>query len=192
VDTPDRSTQGRILAATIEVIARDGWDAVTVRKIASEAGVNFALVNYHFGSKADLKLAALEAAIQDETLTSIDDEPLGAEPMRVLDDLIRSGLQADIQGSRQRVFESALAASARDPEVAARLRPLLGRFRQLLTVLIADAVTAGQMPPTTDAAALAIALAAMFDGMWLQRMVDPDIAGDRIGEAVSSLLRSAH
>jgi len=44
----------RILLAAMECLERDGMEALTVRAISREAGVNVAAVNYYFGSKARL------------------------------------------------------------------------------------------------------------------------------------------
>ena len=50
-DSHDMSTKETILKVTIDLIKREGFEAVTIRKIASLANVNAALINYHFGSK---------------------------------------------------------------------------------------------------------------------------------------------
>lgn len=47
-------TAERIRAAADELFCRVGYDAVSVRDVAERAGVNKALVFYHFKSKADL------------------------------------------------------------------------------------------------------------------------------------------
>jgi len=44
-------TKDRIIKATLEIIAEQGFQNVTIRKIAAMADVNVAAVNYHFGSK---------------------------------------------------------------------------------------------------------------------------------------------
>jgi len=45
------STKEKIIKVTMEIIAAEGFQNVTVRKITSRAGVNLAAVNYYFGSK---------------------------------------------------------------------------------------------------------------------------------------------
>lgn len=47
-------TKEKILDATLHLIKSEGIDSVTIRKIASEAGTNVALINYYFGSKENL------------------------------------------------------------------------------------------------------------------------------------------
>jgi len=49
-----RSTRERILDAAEKLFARKGFHAVSVRTITKAAGVDVALVNYHFGTKQAL------------------------------------------------------------------------------------------------------------------------------------------
>ena len=53
----------RILAAAREQFAAAGWDATTIRGIATTAGVDPALVMHYFGSKEGIFRAALEFPI---------------------------------------------------------------------------------------------------------------------------------
>ena len=192
VDARGKRTRERILAATAELIGRDGWDAVTVRTIASTAGVNAALVNYHFGSKANLMLAALESALEAEVEAPLHDTATEAdpEPASAVADLVRLTLGPQIPGDTRRLFESALAAVIRDPDLAESLRPTLRRFRRLLTDVFDRAITAGHIPPT-DTDALAIVCAAILDGLWLHSLIDPDMPAERIARAVTELLFDA-
>lgn len=48
------SAKNLILRATINVIEREGIGSVTTRKVAKEANVNIAAINYYFGSKKEL------------------------------------------------------------------------------------------------------------------------------------------
>ncbi|NLB18360.1 MAG: TetR/AcrR family transcriptional regulator [Syntrophomonadaceae bacterium] len=45
------NTKNKIISATLNIIASEGVQNVTIRKIATIADVNVAAVNYHFGSK---------------------------------------------------------------------------------------------------------------------------------------------
>lgn len=56
---PDKNgTRELLLEVAERLFAQKGFDSVTVRQLAKEAGVNGAMVSYHFGSKNGL-LAAL-------------------------------------------------------------------------------------------------------------------------------------
>ena len=189
MDSRGERTRVRLLAATAEVIARDGWDAATARKIASTAGVNAGLINYHFGSKANLMLSALEATLEAEVAAPLHDahDEAEPEPPAVVAYLVRLTLGPQISPDARRVFESALAAIVRDPDLAAALRPTVHRFRGLLTDVFDRAIAAGRMPPT-DTEALAILCTAMLDGLWLHSLIDPNLPTERIAEEATRLL----
>jgi len=53
-------TQLRIIEAAGEIFADSGYNHTTVRAICVRARVNVAAINYHFGSKKNLYLAALK------------------------------------------------------------------------------------------------------------------------------------
>lgn len=92
------STKERILGAAETLFARHGFDGASLRQLTSEAGVNLAAVNYHFGSKEKLveqvfrrrldalnaqRLAAL-AKVAEQADTKLED---------VLDAFIRPALE---------------------------------------------------------------------------------------------------
>lgn len=60
-----QATKEKIVHAAIRCIERSGLQEVRSRDIAGEAGVNLALINYHFGSKDDLLAFAMEATIEN-------------------------------------------------------------------------------------------------------------------------------
>ena len=62
-DEADRGdTRGKILDAAFRRLATEGYAALSVREIAKDAGVNHALINYHFGTKDQLVIEVLDAA----------------------------------------------------------------------------------------------------------------------------------
>ena len=55
------STRESILDAAMTILGRDGMQALTTRAIAREAGVNQALINYHYQTKSNLLLEVAHA-----------------------------------------------------------------------------------------------------------------------------------
>jgi AcrR family transcriptional regulator len=53
-------TKAEILAAARRLFAEEGFESVSMRRIASEAEVDPSLIHHYFGSKDDLFLAAIE------------------------------------------------------------------------------------------------------------------------------------
>lgn len=67
----DRTTQA-ILDAALHVFAEHSYAEAGVRDIAAHAGVNPALIARYYGSKLKLFEAALEAALDVRSFTSVD------------------------------------------------------------------------------------------------------------------------
>jgi AcrR family transcriptional regulator len=80
--------QGRILEATIDLLARKGIAGVSIRGVAREAGVALGLVNYHFEDKMSLIRAALYR-VEEQDLAIVEPDPDLAPRDRLLSGLRR-------------------------------------------------------------------------------------------------------
>ena len=58
------STRQRIILAAIDILNNEGISGITTRRIAQEAEVNSAAVNYYFGSKDNLIDNALNMTLE--------------------------------------------------------------------------------------------------------------------------------
>ena len=81
------TTRDAILAAARERFAEQGFDRVRMRDVAADAGVDVALVTYHFGSKDGLFGAALQmpapmAALMADVLQTGGIEDFGERFLR--------------------------------------------------------------------------------------------------------------
>jgi len=61
----DKRIREKIITATLDCIGRDGVPSLTIRKIAKEAGVNSAAINYYFGTKEKLVDTALSQSLDE-------------------------------------------------------------------------------------------------------------------------------
>ena len=75
-------TRERIVRAAEVLFAREGYAATSLRHITSEAGVNLAAVNYHFGSKENLLGEILDRVVG----------PINAERLQLLDEAEAGGV----------------------------------------------------------------------------------------------------
>jgi len=85
-----QETKEKILDAVLDLIRNEGFQHVTVRKIAERAGVNVASVNYHFGSKDLAVNAALSRMTGDFRAAFEALEEEGYDPRRRLENFLFS------------------------------------------------------------------------------------------------------
>jgi AcrR family transcriptional regulator len=79
-----RTTKDKLMDAAERLFARRGFHGASLRDITAAAGVDLALVNYHFGSKKGLLIAVLERRgkiLNDERLQRLADVRLQAAPL---------------------------------------------------------------------------------------------------------------
>jgi AcrR family transcriptional regulator len=80
---PKRTTKMKLMDAAEKLFARRGFHGTSLRDITSAAGVDLALVNYHFGSKKQLLTEVLKrrgAALNEERLERLAEVRRRAAP----------------------------------------------------------------------------------------------------------------
>ena len=113
-----------ILEVARRRFSQEGYAAVSVRSIAHEAGVDPALVNYHFGSKRGLFGAALELSINPAVIVAqVVDAPLAVLPERIL----RTLLAVWDEPHQRAPLVALLRQAVTDPEASRLFREVLER-----------------------------------------------------------------
>jgi AcrR family transcriptional regulator len=122
---PGRShTRADILSVARRRFLTDGYDRVSMRAIAQEAGVDVALISYHFGSKKGLFGAALALEANPAELLARElDGPLNSLPERLIGAVLAAWEHPQAGGSLRAVIQAAV----REPEVARLFREMLER-----------------------------------------------------------------
>ena len=133
-------TRERLLLAAADVFARRGYDGTRVADIAAAADVSRGALYAHFGSKAELLVAALRA--HGRRLLA---ELLAADPGRPITDLLllagrRLPHHRDDRGY---LIVEALVAARRDEDVARPMRDYVGERGDGLAELVRTAQAAG-------------------------------------------------
>src|SRR5687767_11794355 len=105
----------QILPAVIAVVAEDGFDGATMRKIADRAGVSVGMLSYYYRNKRDMIQDALrdahERATREVDVTAGDD--FGPDRIQVL---FENMLERSTSGSFPLAFWLAYwSEAARDP-----------------------------------------------------------------------------
>ena len=120
----ETGTREDILGVARRRFLAEGYDRVTLRSIALEAGVDVALISYHFGSKRGLFGASLELpANPPEILAAVLPGPLDTLPER----LVRAILAAWDDPDRGPALRAFAQAALFEPDVARLFREMAER-----------------------------------------------------------------
>ena len=137
---PD-DTKGKILDAAFRRLATEGYAALSVREIARDAGVNHALINYHFRSKDQLVIAVLDEANRRllERQKRMYREPGGfAEKWAQARRFYRS----DLASGFVRVQAELWAASLSNPGLRVKFLPRILAWKKVVLEAVRDAFAA--------------------------------------------------
>jgi AcrR family transcriptional regulator len=173
VDHEERRRQ--IADALLRTAATRGLHAVGMREVAAEAGVSLRLVQYYFGTKEELLLAATqylaarfgERALARARLNKAAASGGPASPRDIIAAVLTEALPADDEGRAFTIVHTAyLALSLTDPALA--MAPLVKNSSTVIDVMAAQlraAQAAGEMPAHLDPDLEALSLVAMSAGL---------------------------
>jgi AcrR family transcriptional regulator len=162
-------TARRLVAAARRLLARDGFEALTVEAVAAEAGAYRDAVRYHFGSKAAFVATVVDALAHEQSLEGARKTrglPAGAARVRALVDADRR-LAEDLGSFRD--FFTILPHALRDDELRERVARLYDWYRDLYVEALGDE----DPERAEELAAYAHLMAAMTDGLAVQKLLDP-------------------
>ncbi len=131
-------TKEQLLAAAARVIAAKGYEGARVSEIATEAGMSTGAIYAHYAGKAELLCAAINRRGPDAVAGLLDAGIAGtvAGTLKFLGARLVSGVRTSRARIRGDVLIEALAASRREPQVAAVLRDSISTREEHLAELI--------------------------------------------------------
>ena len=153
-------TSRRLVDAAIEALRYDGFAGASARVIAGRAGCNQALVFYHFGSVANLLLAALDetsARRMDRYRDAVATAGNLSDLAGVAADIYREDLDAGHITVLSEMIAGASSTPGLGEEVAARIEPWID-FTETTLRRFVDSTPMGQLVPIRDAAFAIVAL----------------------------------
>lgn len=163
------ATRARILDAAYRRLAAEGYAALSLREIARDAGVNHALINYHFRSKDQLVIEVLESTNRRllERQTSMYRGPGSfarkwTEARRFYEDDLRSGFV--------RVQAELWAASLSNRSLRKKFLPGLLAWKKVVLEGVVQAVASFEshgvkLPPPLTPEAIASWISEFWLGM---------------------------
>lgn len=182
--------QDKLLQAAAELIADRGLGAVTLAAVGERAGYSRGIANHHFGTKA---------ALIDELISQVEREfQSSTEPVTRVEGSIDALVETasvfirltDELPVTHRAFLVLWAAAVADEELRERMNASDELFRDAVTLIIGRGQARGEIDPSVDAAAAALALLGQLRGIALQRLLSPqDVDLQRARASVEMSIR---
>ncbi|WP_182879842.1 TetR/AcrR family transcriptional regulator [Microbispora sp. H10949] len=166
-------TRTRLLEGALETLRTQGIAGASARAVATAAGVNQALVFYHFGTVDDLLAAALRYG-SEQRVTVYRERFAAVTSLRELLDLGRSLHAEEREAGNLAVLAQMLAGSQMDGKLAPATAAGLGMWVTEVEEVLQRVLTGTPLAEFVDVAGLARATAAAFVGLELYEGVDED------------------
>jgi TetR/AcrR family transcriptional repressor of bet genes len=191
------------VAATWAVVAAEGLEAATVRRIAEEAGCTTGRITHYFADKEEVLVAALRQvhrAAGKRMLAAIGARSglaeVGARSgLAALRAVLAEALPLDEERILEwRVWLAFWGSAATSTRLQAEQHERYREWRGLLNRVLATAQHDGQLPAGVDLDRLTDQIVALVDGFGLQgvlRAGEPEQLVSRLNGAVDALLRAA-
>lgn len=166
-----RERQLEIVQIAIEIIASNGYGALTMRALAREAGMKLGALQYHFRTRDDL-LNAIAAFVTSEYEASLKAVRVEAMPLDIvtlvellLDDTAGASLRSED------LLPQLWAMGRVEPTMAALLNQIYANYLALLEEALK---AAGNSKPRAEA----VALMSLIEGSLLFLHTGSSLAGD--------------
>jgi AcrR family transcriptional regulator len=186
------TTRDKLLDAAATGLAEDGLGGVSARTVAARAGVNQALVFYHFGSVSGLLDAAVRRSV-DFAVASYRDRLADVATLGELLTLGRDLHVAEKRAGNVLQMAQVMTGAMRDDTLAEAARYAMDRWTAEVEVALRRVLRPTPLHGLVDPRGLARAVSAGFIGLELHDAVDADaaeealVALDAIGALVSAL-----
>ncbi len=186
------TTREKLLEATLRVLTAQGIAKASARTIAAEAGVNQALVFYHFGTIDDLLAAACEYGAR----ARVETHRAALRSADSFAELVAVGREIHAQeeaAGNVTLLGQLLAGAPSHPGLAAPTAAGLGLWVAEVEEVIGRLLGRSVLDGLVDVPGLARALSASFVGLELYEGVDPAGAArafdalDQLGGLLSAL-----
>jgi len=134
-----QETRARLLDAATAILLEQGYAQLTTEAVSSRAGVTNGARAYHYASKLDLIVATAESIHRANMSVGYDmlaRSMVGGDPVESYVEFSRT-LYFDTNFV---AFNEVSAAARTDPELLARLQPMVSEYRQLVERAWVDAI----------------------------------------------------
>ncbi len=187
--TGERSdTATRILDAAFRRLASDGYNNLSTRDIAAEAGVNHAAIHYYFGTKEKLVVAVLDEANRRllERQAEMYDTAGGFAAKWAQ---ARQFYEQDLTSGFVRVQMELWAVSLSNPELRKEFFPRILAWRRVIEEAVRDAFRLYALDLPISPEAMACWISSFWFGMEFEMLLGAKEAEMRHNEALDAMQR---
>jgi AcrR family transcriptional regulator len=181
-------TARKLVAAARRLLARGGYEALTVEAVAAEAGAYRDSVRYYFGSKAAFIAAVVDSLSHDQSLSAVVETQAARGGGERVHGLIAADRRLVDDRDAFRDFFAILPHVVLDDELRERVAALYDWYRDLYVEGFGDVTGADE----GHRRAVASLMVAMTDGLAVQKLLDPDgVQLEPLFELWERMLRAA-
>jgi AcrR family transcriptional regulator len=173
----EEERKAQILQAAYTVARLRGLDRLTVRLVASEAGLSNGLVHFHFKTKEALLIALLDRVLETTTVLRVSEEIAAIpSPLERLLALLRQEMDRLTRDRGQiRVFFDFWSMGMRNSRVRRRMRAELHRYREAFRPMAEEVLAAEpERFPGVTAEGLAAVSVGFIKGCAVQSIIDAE------------------
>jgi AcrR family transcriptional regulator len=126
----DRSntTRDKLLAATIQVLLRDGYNGLTMKEVAHTCGVSSGALMHHYANKAELVVAATAMVYEEAIVRGQRAAQSAGASEKLIEGLISDCMSVYFDWPFLAALETIVVART-DPDLMARILPVMERYR---------------------------------------------------------------
>lgn len=166
--------RAELAAAVWRLVSTEGLDALTVRRVAAEAGWSTGALVHYFADKESLVLFAFRT-VADRVGSRVDRVAQdSSDPLELARALLVEGLPLDADRRAEvRVWFAFLGLALTRPSLAKAQRVGYRAWRSRLEQLLRQAQLEGRIDPEVDCELEAAELVALVDGLAVQATFEP-------------------
>jgi AcrR family transcriptional regulator len=169
-----------VLKAVFELLAEEGFERLSIEKVANRAGVHKTTVYRRWSTKAELVLDTARATT-GQNVPIPDTGSLHGD----LTELARSVVSNIGTEPRAQVTRSIVAASMTSEELASSMHTFWAERLSVTIPVVERAINRGELPASTDANLI---IETLIGPMWVRLLLTGETIDDDLADRVAALV----
>jgi AcrR family transcriptional regulator len=180
----------QIIDAASACFARSGFHQATMQEICREAELSPGAVYRYFDSKDEIIRACCEAGLQRSLalLAGAEQRTDTLAAANEIIDAVYSELDQSQSPAADALNIELWAEACRNPRIRPIVQHMFASLRERLTVIFAAMQADGEINPGLEAAAAARTSISLFEGLVLQKMLEPELEIQPYVDVVKAML----